>query len=187
MKVEVLPMTNSEMDKYLKDKKINKIIPPHSCQNGIPTLVNSNGMNTVAESFDDLPRNLVISIMKSNYDNLVSKSNRLFKNLYIDCEWDSSLSLINILVRFKSNGETILKEDSYYPYPLDITIPYDAPAIIVNNSRRSITEPDSSTTRSDETSVFNIQNWVKPGRSNALSQILSDELRDLDLALEGRL
>ena len=199
--------------KAKKNKLVTPHPDKDNPQNGIPMLVSSDGLNepaidpnimsqgndyasttaelasngSIGESLleDTSEEQITLDIMKNNINYCRIHANDIFKNLMLQCDWDSSSSLINILVQFKPSAqEDYVKNDSLYPYPLDITIPNDLDPIIIYNSKKSVDAPDMSTEVAEPDSPFSTSNWGKLNEDDALAMVLRSQLEGLDNALD---
>jgi len=179
MKIEVLPTTNNEMDKYLKSKHISKMIPMTKMDkpsNGIPTLVNSNGINTpsISESLSSKEISLL-----SNYNYIRSVANDLFDNLKVEVEIDQPSKVLNILVEGKYDDVSNMTNIPS-PYPISIVIQDGYDPIVTYNSKKSGLLPDYSTRVVENNSPFDMDNWIDDPSGNTLEAILISELSELD-------
>lgn len=128
---------------------------------------------------------ITIEIMKDNLNYLRAHSNEIFKNLKLNCEWDSTVTLIHILVEFKDEVlDMDPKGDNLYPYPLDIVIPYDSSPVIIYNSKKSPYTPDYSTSATEEDSPLRSSNWASENDDTNLTMVLREILSPLDDGLD---
>ena len=177
-------------------------------QNGIPTLVDSNGLNkpsfnpskmgtinydagsvgsaAIGESLTEASESEITSdIMKNNLNQVRIHANDLFNNLRLNCEWDSSSQLIHITILFKDEAkDSYVMSDELYPYPMDITIPNGLPAFVVTNSDKLVTGPDFKQGTYENAPVFDSSEWAIDNRDDTLLALLKSELGPLDDILD---